>query len=60
MPWWYYYPGMLEYIKESWRIFLVNLGTLTSTQVVMAMVFLFAVFLVFYKASGGFGSHKNK
>jgi len=51
---------MVNYVIESWHIFVANLGELTGSKGVLALVFLFAVFLVFYKASGGFGSHKNK
>ena len=51
---------MWEYIKESWQIFLENIGELTGTMGVLALVFLFAVFLVFHKASKGFGSQKDE
>ena len=51
---------MVEYVKESWHIFVANLGELTGTKGVLALVFLFAVFLVFWKASKGFGSQKKE
>lgn len=51
---------MWQYIKESWQIFLANIGELTGTKGVLALVFLFAIFLVFYRASGGFDSRNKK
>ena len=49
---------MVTYVKESWQIFLANLGEIAGTKGALALVFLFAVFLVFWKASKGFGSQK--
>ncbi len=50
---------MLEYIKESWQIFLSNLSELTGTKGALALVFLFAVFIIFYNISGGFRGKKG-
>ena len=50
---------MVEYVKESWQIFLANLNEIAGTRGALALVFLFAVFLVFWKISSGFGSQKN-
>jgi len=50
---------MVDYVIESWHIFTTNLAELTGYKGILALVFLLAVFLVFWKASRGFGSWKD-
>ena len=46
---------MVEYIAESWKIFVENLVEIfQGNKGALALVFLFAVFLVFYNISKGF------
>ena len=46
---------MLDYIYESWKLFLENLAEIShGNKGALALVFLFAVFLIFYNISKGF------
>ncbi len=51
---------MLDYVIESWQIFVANLGELNGTKGALALVFLLAVFIVFWNVSKGFGSQKQE
>ena len=49
----------MEHIMESWKIFISNLNEIFSGYMgVAAIVLLFAIFLIFWNISKGFGSHK--
>jgi len=50
---------MVNYVIESWQIFTANMGELAGARGALVLVFLLAVFLVFWKASNGFGSQKK-
>ena len=50
---------MLDYFIKSWHIFTENFAELGGLMGVIGLVFLFAVFLVFYKISNAFGSRKQ-
>jgi len=50
---------MLDYITESWNIFIGNLAEIShGNKGALALVFLFAIFLVFYNITKGFKKKK--
>jgi hypothetical protein len=51
---------VLDYIKESWKIFVENLNEISQGYAgALALVFLFAVFIIFYNITKGFKSKKD-